>query len=250
MELVFDFIDEGHALSLDVQTAHAASQRISAATLVDALREAVRTLSRNPATWVSEIGWVSAGCRKKLLTEFNDPAVPYERERTILHLFEDCARRGGDRPALTFGEQTLTYAQLDGKANSLATLLHARGVQAGELIPMVTAGTLELPIAMIALLKIGAAFVPIDVSWPHERLRVIVSELKARVVLCDDESIAGIDSVPRLCFKAAALEVTALKPQHAMPRAEDLAYGFFTSGSTGVPSARRTMRICSTVSWR
>lgn len=235
VEFVFEFLDEGPALGLDVQTTHAASQRISTAAVIDACREAVRTLSRNPATRLSEIGWVSAECRKKLLTEFNDPAVPYERERTILHLFENCARRDGERPALTFGEQGLTYAQLDGKANSLAALLHARGVRAGELIPIVTAGTLELPIAMIALWKLGAAFVPIDVGWPQERLRVILSELKPRVVLHDDESTVAIDSVPRLCFKVATLEVTTLKPLHVMPHPDDLAYGFFTSGSTGVP---------------
>ena len=235
VELVFSFTDEELALRLDVQARHAAAHRISPSSVVDAISEAVTSLSKHPAALVGEIEWVSEECRQKLLQEFNGPPVSYEKERTILHLFEDCARHVGHRSAVTFGDETLSYAALDGKANTLAARLRACGVQAAELIPVVTGGGLELPIAMIALLKLGAAFVPIDLAWPDERLRVIFNELNPTVAIYNDESQIRLTSVPSLCFTASSLEATAVRPERVGPLPEDLIYGFFTSGSTGVP---------------
>jgi amino acid adenylation domain-containing protein/thioester reductase-like protein len=235
VDLVFAFTDEGHTLRLDAQAKHAAGHRISSAIVTDAIRESVSCLSKNPSMAVGQIEWVSAECRRKVLGTFNGSPVPYDKERTILHLFEACASQAGHRPAVTFCDETLTYAQLDRKANTLAARLFGCGVRAGELVPLLTGGGLELPIAMLAVLKLGAAFVPIDLAWPDERLRVIFGELNPRIAIYNSPTSVRVNSVPSLCFTAARLEETSVRPLHAQPRPDDLIYGFFTSGSTGTP---------------
>src|SRR5690349_2725319 len=125
---------------------------------------------------------VSPDLRYKLLVEFNGRSVPYLKDRTILHLFEDQAAVTPEAAAMTFDGLTLTYQQLNRKANALAAELQALGIRKGDIIPILMDNCLELPLSMIALMKLGALFIPIE--GPRDRIRTIVSEIHPKVLLC------------------------------------------------------------------
>src|SRR5262245_58989458 len=99
---------------------------------------------------------VGAELRAQLLNVFSGRAYPYSADRTILQLFEEWARKAPDSPALTFGEVTLSYHMLDRRANALAETLRARGIGRGDFVPLVMRNGLDLPVSIVALMKLGA----------------------------------------------------------------------------------------------
>lgn len=183
-------------------------------------------------------GAVSPAERALLLGALAGRRVDYPTDATVLELFQRQAAAAPDRPALTFEDETLSYGVLNDKANALAFILAEEGVRRGDLIPLVLDNGLELPLAMIALMKLGAPFVPIDRGWPEDRLRRLFAALAPRLILTD------ADGRSRLADLATGVAVSTvaqdrLSPDPAVPGPgpvlNDLIYGFFTSGSTGLP---------------
>ncbi|XYI02791.1 non-ribosomal peptide synthetase [Sorangium sp. So ce1128] len=185
---------------------------------------------------------VSLDLRCKLLVEFNGRPVPYPRDRTILHLFEAQAAATPDAAAVTFDGLTLTYRQLNGKANALAAQLLALGVRKGDLVPILMGNCLELPLSMIALMKLGAPFIPID--GPRDRIRTIVNEMHPKALLCvqHQEELAGLPS-PRRLVEHGRLEERESNHFGTDLTVEDLIYGFYTSGSTGTPKCTLNVHL-------
>jgi amino acid adenylation domain-containing protein/thioester reductase-like protein len=166
---------------------------------------------------------------------FAGQTVDYGAFRAVPHLIEDSATRVPGRVAVCHGDRTLTYQQLDELANGLAHAAASRGVVKGDRVATVLGNSLELPVAYLAMMKLGAAFVPMDARWPAERLETTLRVLSPRLVLCAD---AG-DVPERYRNAAVPLAVDALTPSPRRPgvplEAGDLCYGFFTSGTTGTP---------------
>jgi len=161
--------------------------------------------------------------------------VDYGEFRPVPALIEDMADRHPARPAVCHAGHTLTYRQLDRLANGTAAAAGARGVAKGDRVAVLLVNSLELPIAYLALMKLGAVFVPMDPGWPGERLRAALRVLAPKLILCADHG-----QVPGE-FRAAAVPVAAgaIPPSPRRPgtqlEAGDLCYGFFTSGTTGTP---------------
>lgn len=179
--------------------------------------------------------------RRRLLVDFQGRRVPYPTGRTTIHLFEDHARDHPDRPALRWADACLTYGELDALAARWAGVLRARGVERGDFVPLVTAGGPELPVMMLASMKVGAPFVPIDDAWPRQRLHESLRRLRPRVVVrtgpgpeAGDTSI-GLDGLDVVRVAGTAPPDGAAAVPEAVATVDDLAYGFFTSGSTGAP---------------
>lgn len=157
------------------------------------------------------------------------------RPRTILDLFEQQTTAAPERPALAYGEDRWTYGALDGLAEDLARPLRAAGVRPGRLVPLLVGDGPALPIAMLALLKLGAAFVPLDETWPAARLDIVLDDLDSDVVVCHP---AFVDLAGRRSALAVELDVLdPSTPRHSAAGrlSVDLAYGYYTSGSTGRP---------------
>ncbi|WP_367123541.1 amino acid adenylation domain-containing protein [Streptomyces phytohabitans] len=168
--------------------------------------------------------------------QFTGGRVDHGPYRPVAALIERQTDLTPDRPALTHpGEgggagTTLTYAEFDGLANGLAAELAARGVGAGSVVPVVTGNSLELPLCMVASLKVGAAFTLCDPAWPEERLRAVLSG--APLVLAARP--LPYAARPALVVAAGAVEPRTVRPG-AAPGPDAPAYGVFTSGSTGTP---------------
>jgi amino acid adenylation domain-containing protein/thioester reductase-like protein len=166
----------------------------------------------------------------------NGPCCPGDRTVTVLRLISDQAALTPGRVAVVAGGESLTYEQLDGRSSALAGELAAAGVGRGDLTPLLMGNALGLPLAMVALMKIAAPFVPVDELWPRARIAAVLADLDPKAVLCAPELShlpAGRGAVVRV--DAGALTAAARPGPAAEPSSGDLIYGFYTSGSTGVP---------------
>ncbi|HEX9939796.1 MAG TPA: amino acid adenylation domain-containing protein, partial [Longimicrobium sp.] len=177
--------------------------------------------------------------RAQVVVEWNRTERPFPREACIHQLFEAQAGRTPHAPALVWGPEELTYRELDARANRLAHHLAGLGVGPESRVGLRVERGVENVVATLAVLKAGGCCVPVDTSYPAERMALMLADSAVRVLLVDGELAAppaGPDlHVVRLDQVA---EVLAAGPDHAPSRhawAGNLAYVFYTSGSTGRP---------------
>jgi amino acid adenylation domain-containing protein/thioester reductase-like protein len=154
--------------------------------------------------------------------------------KSISMMIEEQVAKRPEYPAISYDGRTLTYRQFDGLVNGLAAVLASRGVGRGDVVPVLLANSLELPVAYLALMKLGAAFVPLDPGWPAQRVRVTLDVLPTRIVLCGVKS-----TVEEYGPGTFVVDVDQITPASTRPaitfRPGDLVYGVFTSGTTGTP---------------
>ncbi|MFB7677064.1 amino acid adenylation domain-containing protein [Kitasatospora purpeofusca] len=156
------------------------------------------------------------------------------------HLFERAADAYGDRPAVDDGQERLDYAELDRRANRLAHTLIERGVRPGDRVGLLLERTAAVPVAVLAVLKAGAAYVPVDLVAPADRAALVFGDTAVRAVLTDrpDRAPDGPWQTLDLTAGSAGAAEVAARPDTRPPavgRPGDLAYLIFTSGSTGRP---------------
>jgi amino acid adenylation domain-containing protein len=176
---------------------------------------------------------------EKLLLSWNDTAVEHDRSRCVHHLLEATARRRPEAIAVSDAGQSLTYVQLEEGANRLAALLIERGVEPGDLVGVCLDRTADMPVALAAVLKVGAAYVPLDPTHPAERLSYTLQDAGVTCVITLARFVGHLAdaNAPLLALDELREE---LSKQPATPppvacKSDDLAYVIYTSGSTGRP---------------
>jgi amino acid adenylation domain-containing protein len=200
--------------------------------------EMLKNLVAAPDAPIESIEMLTAAERDQLLAIGSGPMRPV-RETTIVAEFEEQAKRAPDHLALVAGESELTYAELNARANQLAAALRGHGAGLGANIGLCLHRTADLTIGMLAALKIGAAYVPLDPAAPPARLASIAADAELAAVLthADLEPVLAGIAAPVLAVDALAGELAA-GPAGNPPLAagpEDVAYVIYTSGSTGQP---------------
>ena len=177
--------------------------------------------------------------RSQLLVEWNDTGTGYPREACLHELFEAQAARTPEAPALIDGTRTLTYAELDRRANQLAHALRALGVGPESRVGICVRRSADVGVALLGILKAGAAYVPLDASWPRERLGYMLEDSGARVLvtqgLREDTLPSSGTAVARLDLDAPAVTSQSTEKPPSGAVADNLAYLIYTSGSTGRP---------------
>ncbi|KAF9299817.1 hypothetical protein BGZ74_008606, partial [Mortierella antarctica] len=188
---------------------------------------------------VIEIDVISPSEQKLLLKTWNTTSSPYPEHQTIHNQFEEQAEHTPGAIALVHEDRSLTYAELNARANRLAHHLIGLGIQPDERVAICMARSLEMIIGLLAILKAGGAYVPIDPAYPSERFIHILSDASPAILLADKagqqalgEAILASRTVvdPSLHHETADSNpyVPGLTPRH-------LAYVIYTSGSTGKP---------------
>jgi amino acid adenylation domain-containing protein len=179
------------------------------------------------------------GVSKELLSQFNDTQAAYPRDESIHGVFEACASREPNAVAVVCGDEQLTYAQLNARANNLARYLRSQGLESGEPVAARMPRGIQMLVAQIAILKSGAIYVPIDPELPLERERFILEDCGARWILVDTqrathltyENTRVID-----CVSVSAADPADSAENLQLPIGPlDPAYVMYTSGSTGAP---------------
>ena len=163
----------------------------------------------------------------------NDTAHPVE-EVTLTTLLERAMVEHAAAPALSFQGRTLLYSELDRATAAMATKLASQGVTRGDVVAVFAPRSLELVVALVGILRLGAAYLPLDIDHPRDRISVMLGSAKPAAVLTFAEHAARLpDAVePLLLDEALQWEP---KPLPAGPSLDDAAYVIYTSGSTGTP---------------
>ncbi len=172
----------------------------------------------------------------QLLVEWNDTKTEYPKDKCIHQLFEDQVERTPEAIALVFEEQSLSYTELNIRANRLAHHLMAQGVRPDDRVALLMERSPALVVAILAILKAGSAYVPLHNEQPSARHARIMADAGVRLLLIDGTAEA-IAAEPLLVLSLDAIEAEGL-PEHdpGLPVfSQQLAYVMFTSGSTGVP---------------
>jgi natural product biosynthesis luciferase-like monooxygenase protein len=187
----------------------------------------------DPEAAVERLPLVGEAERRQLIEEWNDTALPHDREACVHQLIERQVARTPEAVALIHGGQELTYAALDRRANQLAHLLVARGVGPDVPVGVCLERSPELVVAVLAVHKAGGAYLPLDPAYPAQRLAAMIEDSGVRLVLADGEVVAGGAEVLRLDQRPEQGQPTD-RPACAVPPSA-LAYLIYTSGSTGKP---------------
>ncbi len=181
--------------------------------------------------------------RRQLLVDWNDTRRDYPRDRSIPRLVEEIARRTPKATAVAYGNGTLTYQELNAKANQLARLLQKAGLRRGDVVGTLMDRSVELIVALLGVLKAGGAYLPMDASYPQERLAFMMDDAGARFSIAQPEFVGVIPnmSAPTIQidgnFSAIARESEENLPDAPGPL--DVANVIYTSGSTGKPKGVR-----------
>lgn len=208
------------------------------ARMADHYRTLLEAAVADPDRTLWELPLLPGGERHRMLTVWNDTARPYP-DACLHELVEAQARRTPGRAAVVFGEEALTYTELDARANRLAGRLRALGVGPDRLVGVCMERSLDMVVALLAVLKSGGAYVPLDPGYPPSRIAFMIEDAEVSVLLTQ-ESLAG--RVP--AGDAPVIRVDADWPSIAgepdespsvAATPDDLAYVIYTSGSTGTP---------------
>ncbi|MFP2934335.1 non-ribosomal peptide synthetase, partial [Pyxidicoccus sp. 3LG] len=193
----------------------------------------------HPERRLRDLSFVSQAERTQVLSSFNDTAVALPPEATVHALFSAQASRTPDAVAVEFDGQLLSYRELDARSSQLAHHLRSLGVRPGSFVAVCLERGLHLPTALLAVLKAGAAFAPLDPSYPAERLAFMLGDTGAPVLLTQDHLADQLPSRGELLVTLEEVEpLLSGYPTHAPATdvgSEAPAYVMYTSGSTGQP---------------
>ncbi|MDP4182352.1 MAG: amino acid adenylation domain-containing protein, partial [Bacillota bacterium] len=170
------------------------------------------------------------------LYKLNNTFLPYDKELTLSELFERQVAATPLNIAVSFGEGNITYSELNVRVNKLARHLREIGVKRGSLVAVILKRSIDLYIAILGVLKAGAAYIPIDPTYPDERAQYMISFSDASLVLTSEEVLSTFTySGPSLFINDPEILKNEASNLPIINKSEDLAYVIFTSGSTGKP---------------
>ncbi|MBE5929218.1 MAG: amino acid adenylation domain-containing protein, partial [Lachnospiraceae bacterium] len=190
-------------------------------------------LTNKPSLKLSQTEMISEAERRQILEDFNNTAVEYSREKTVVELFEEQVAQIPDNIAVVFEGESLTYAQLNAKANSLAYKLRQSGVKPNDFVALVTERSLEMIIGIFGIIKAGGAYVPIDPTYPEDRIAYMLEDSAPKAVLVYNAQVNTDIEVIDLTDGEVFLS-TSQNPER-INKANDLIYCIYTSGTTGKP---------------
>jgi len=176
---------------------------------------------------------------KKIIYEWNDTNLPLPRNDTLISIFERRVLATPNKLALEYGESKASYKQLNQRANQLARHLKRKlNIHSGELIPLALDRSVDMIIGILAILKSGNAYVPLDPQTPIERIKYIIKDLKSKVLLTSNkwiDKLKGIGCVNILCLDYSCYKNESSENIDVNISISDLAYVIYTSGTTGKP---------------
>ncbi len=199
----------------------------------------LEAVAADPDQRLSELPLLPHAERRQLLVQWNNTKVDYPSTTSIQEPFEAQAARTPDRVALVFERQTLSYGELNRRANQLAHHLRGLGVGPNMLVGLCVKRSLDMAVGLLGILKSGAAYVPMDPVYPKERLQYILDDSNASVVLTQESLVDALPSFSGqlICLDKdwAKIARESDKNPGAQLNPENLAYVLFTSGSSGKP---------------
>lgn len=243
-DLTFTFQETPAGLELDIEYATDLFKGERIERMFGHLEQLINSALSNDQQAIDQLEILPPAEKQLLLYGFNQTQVEFDHNRTVVQLLEDRAAQTPDALALVFGHRQYTYAQLNQKINQLGHYLRqTHHLQANDVVALQLERSEWMVIALLGVLKAGAAYLPIASDTPETRVSFILQDSRAKVLLTDDRTFAAAQvfqqQAPTLAVEN--IESSKLFPaeiqQNLSPLAQmqDLAYIIYTSGSTGNP---------------
>ncbi|KAF9271790.1 hypothetical protein BGZ68_003055, partial [Mortierella alpina] len=205
-----------------------------------ALQGLADALERSPDAPIQSLKVLPAEEQDLLVHSWNQTEASFPADQCVHHVFEFQVRARPEAIALVHGDQTMTYGELNARANNLAQSLVEAGVRRGDYVLTLLVRSIDLVAAQLAILKAGAAYVPIDIKAPADRQAYIASDTGAKLLITGEHT-AVHDSIQVPLFRLKDFDTKDSHQQDvpisfgAAGSSLDTAYVMYTSGSTGLP---------------
>jgi amino acid adenylation domain-containing protein len=237
-DLVFDFLETSDGLNLRIAYNSDIFSDWVITQLADHMEQLLEAIAASPDISVNQLNFLNEEEKRRLLIEFNDNAAEWDNDKTIINLFEDQAQKNPQALAVVFEDTSLTYGELNERANQLAHCLKSvYGVRPGNLIAIMLDRSEKAIIAMLGIMKSGGAYVPVEPGFPKSRKEFIFRDTQTRLVITQTSYLLSLDHYEGQTF---AMDIqpegfATLVENPAPACSHDLAYVIYTSGSTGQP---------------
>ena len=236
----------GDKLSMNLRYSTALFRRETIQKFVSYFRNVVNEVIRDVNISIADISLLGKNDRNLLLHDFNDSFRNYPDGETFPAMFSEMAKKFPDRIALSDSQDQLTYQELDALSNRMASYLRSKGLEQGQIIPLILPRGVALIACMLGIQKAGYVFVAIDIDHPLTRVQGIIDDCLAKLVITD----ATFGQSLQQSGEELAYEVTVLENRHdaralftnyssedvqTTLTPDDITYLIYTSGSTGKP---------------
>jgi amino acid adenylation domain-containing protein len=193
----------------------------------------------DPEQRVDDLPMLTASERNQVLVTWNDTRTPFPHDACLHELMEARADEAPDHPAIVAGDEIVTYGELERRANRLAARLRQQGVSPGAAVAIAVRRSIDSVVGLLAILKAGAGYLPLDPSYPRERLEFMLGDVQPPLVLTQSALLPHLPPLGEraLCIDSERADGTDVGRLPRLAAPHDLAYMIYTSGSTGNPKA-------------
>lgn len=226
---LFDINDTGElSIAYDYQLAKYTEKDIQQ--LHQRIISIINQVINNPNISTNQLELVLPEEKQFILNTYNKP-INLPITKTVIDLFEEKVAENPDKLALCFGNTKFTYKELNNCVNYLADYLYENNIEKGDKVCLFFPNSIELVVSILAVLKLGACYIPIDVSYPIERVKYIAQNSSCKKILTNTK----LEDLDNLCLGISLPNATTIYENKYKPDLQDLAYIIYTSGSTGNP---------------
>jgi len=249
-DMTVEFTETKNGLEGKIEYCTALYKQATILRLIENFTQLCKAIVDTPSAKIFELESISQNEKQQLLTDFNESKVDYPKTQCIHQLIAEQARINPEKIAVIYEEQKLSYQALDDKSDKLALYLQSQGVKPGSLVGLCVERSLDMMVAMIGILKAGGAYIPLDPSYPADRLSYMLEDSQASIVITQEAlkanvatytaqntPIIAIDGQWSVIVKTVndSKELNKETSSLASVSPDDLAYVIYTSGSTGKP---------------
>lgn len=207
--------------------------------ILNSIEGALSSMISDKSAKVGDISLLTKEKKIEIVEKWNDTSYPLPKENSIKELFESLTAGHSDDIALEFGKQTMTYKELNDQSNRLANYLVSIGVKEDTFVGISVERSVDMIVSLIAIFKAGAAYLPLDKSYPAERIEYMINDSGVKFIVTRRSDSGTLPkSEARIIYiddEANEINKHSIDSPSIMPAPESAAYMIYTSGSTGRP---------------
>ncbi|WP_254640279.1 AMP-binding protein, partial [Chitinophaga sp. GbtcB8] len=241
-DMVVALTSSSEGLNVDITYSTDLFEAGTVSRMLSHYEQLLQAVVSNPASAIQKLEMLGVAEKQLLLQGFNDTKTAWSSAKRVIDLFEEQAARTPEQTAIIWRDESFSYSTLNAWANRLAHYLQSEGIGEGSLVPVCVERSPEMIVAILSILKSGAAYVPVDTQYPAERIRLIFEDISGPVALVNaHDHLPDIKDLPtRLIYINQYLQYPAVDPER-IPSGSSLISVIYTSGSSGTPKGVKVL---------
>lgn len=232
-------VSPGEQMNICIEYARDLFEDSTIERMISHLQNLLENIAANPKAQVCNLTMLSEDEMNQVLIEFNDTDSDFPKDKSPYQLFEEQVDRTPEKTAVTFGDNSLTYRELNEKVNQLAHYLRKKGVGKETMIGLMLERSLDMIIGILGIQKAGGAYIPMDPEYPRPRLEYMLEDTKAPVLVTQSALLERISKRPTntvvLDTDWDKISLESKDDPSPLSTPENLSHIIYTSGSTGIP---------------